>query len=357
MSQVSGAAPAADGPPKIVKSLVGMIPWAIISGLLYAGLFIHPKPVGEAVIPPSIERNDLLFGVTKTGTSTVWIAGNFGKILRSDDNAKSWTPQSSGTESHLQDIEAWDVQHAVAVGNGATLIRTEDGGATWRAVEYEHSDIANKLFRVKTLPNGEAWAVGEFGALLRTTDYGATWTQMRKAWPTPDSSRDPQDMLLDDIYAADPNNIIVVGEYGKTMRSTDGGKTWEDIQSSSSSSLESIEFRDPKNGVIVGLDGVLLHTEDGGATWKSVSPEVSGNKQHLFGVKWDEANSEWLAVGAKGVYVSANADFTKVSSGKISESDLSARTKIIFVDGKAVIGGASPGIWDRKEWIGFGGRR
>jgi len=61
--------------------------------------------------------------------------------------------------------------------------------------------------------------------------------------------------------------LVGVGLHGMIKRSTDGGTTWQQVQSPVSTDLVQVRFRDPMNGWIVGHDSVLLHTIDGGLTW------------------------------------------------------------------------------------------
>lgn len=61
--------------------------------------------------------------------------------------------------------------------------------------------------------------------------------------------------------------LVGVGLHGMIKRSTDGGTTWQQVQSPVSTDLVQVRFRDAMNGWIVGHDSVLLHTTDGGLTW------------------------------------------------------------------------------------------
>ena len=61
--------------------------------------------------------------------------------------------------------------------------------------------------------------------------------------------------------------LVGVGLHGMIKRSTDGGTTWQQVQSPVSTDLVQARFRDPMNGWIVGHDSVLLNTTDGGLTW------------------------------------------------------------------------------------------
>jgi photosystem II stability/assembly factor-like uncharacterized protein len=325
----------------------GMLPWLMIAGLLYAGLFIHPTPKGGAVIPPTIERRDLLFGVSVTDTGNVWIAGNFGKIVKSHDGGSSWAKQESGLDAHLQDIDSWDDHNAIAVGNSATLLRTQDGGETWAKIEVPHSEVADKLVRVHTYKGVSAWAVGEYGTILLSTDQGVSWKQMRP----------PEDVNIDDIDASNPNNIWAAGESGKLFHSVDDGATWVTVQSEATSSLMALEFRDASHALAVGLDGTILWTDNAGAAWHRVADSMTQNTQHLFAVQWDPLNEEWIAVGSKGVWLRINPEHSQFKTGKLSTSDLSAHTKIGVIDkDHLLIAGDSPGIWDKSTWTSLIGR-
>ncbi|MCW3148696.1 YCF48-related protein [Stutzerimonas stutzeri] len=61
--------------------------------------------------------------------------------------------------------------------------------------------------------------------------------------------------------------LVGVGLHGMIKRSTDGGTTWQQVQSPVSTDLVQVRFRDPMNGWAVGHDSVLLNTTDGGLTW------------------------------------------------------------------------------------------
>jgi photosystem II stability/assembly factor-like uncharacterized protein len=330
----------------IAKFGMGTVPWLIIAGLLYAGLFIKPKSTGSAVYPPAIDRNDLLLGAASSGDKTAWLVGNFGKILRTDDGGDHWRLQKSGTNEHLQDIDAWDANHALVVGNNGILLQTKDGGNSWSKINVPRSDIANKIIRVHTLPGGEAWAVGEVGKILHSSDYGQTWTRMRPE----------EDVIVNDIAVVAPDNIWAVGEYGRMFHSRDQGKTWQDVKTLSQGSITAVAFRDAQNGVAVGVDGAILWTSNGGGEWHFVPGEKTGNIQHLFAVQWDAAENSWIATGNKGVWVRADPTMTKFTGGKFSSSDLSPHTKIVFMGNKAIVAGAHAGLWDRHSWTTLVGK-
>ena len=62
--------------------------------------------------------------------------------------------------------------------------------------------------------------------------------------------------------------LISVGLHGLIQRSTDAGRTWQQVDSPVSGDLVQVRFRDERNGWIVGHDALVLHTTDGGHNWQ-----------------------------------------------------------------------------------------
>lgn len=311
---------------RLVSSIVtSSLPVAIIAGLLYAGLFVKAEPTVDRLAIRPLERRDAFYGLAAPDGATLWAAGSYGKIVRSDDGGRSWRIQPTPVVSHLQAIAAWDGEHAVAVGNRGVVVVTGDGGRTWQEVQAPRSEIANKLVQVRAYPGGVAWAVGEVGAVLRSLDYGATW---ERAMPE-------KDQAWNDIFFDGPTGWMV-GEFGQILRTTDGGANWEPVESPVGNSLMSVHFRDGRHGVAVGLSGTALVSADGGRTWRE-SPQLT--REHLNCVIWD--GQSWVAVGDKGIRVTADAAGTDWKAGRIDERDLSWHTQIVRSGDAYVLAGAN----------------
>ncbi|MFJ1805805.1 MULTISPECIES: oxidoreductase [unclassified Streptomyces] len=76
-------------------------------------------------------------GLDAVDRDTAWVAGTQGTVLRTTDGGESWRNVSPPGAADLQfrDIEAFDARRAVvlAIGEGeaSRVYRTEDGGTTW----------------------------------------------------------------------------------------------------------------------------------------------------------------------------------------------------------------------------------
>lgn len=119
--------------------------------------------------------------------------------------------------------------------------------------------VRQNLFATCFTSRDEGWIVGELGRVLRTTDGGRTFVRTDTG-----TSRG----LL--AVACREESAIVVGQLGLALRSRDGGKTWETLQTGTKRTLLGIAFATPEIGVAVGDYGTIIRTEDGGSTWTTV---------------------------------------------------------------------------------------
>ncbi|MCK9261282.1 MAG: YCF48-related protein [Azoarcus sp.] len=326
---------------KLLRAPVAIAPWLIIGGLLWAGLFIKPQPVGKTVQPPILERRDSFYGIALAANGEVWIAGSSGKIL-SLNGEGGITRLTTPTKRTLQDLATWSDGHGIAVGNDGVILHSADKGQTWLAADnVPRSEIANKLNRVRVAPDGMTIATGEMGALLMSRDYGSSWTRLREE----------EDVAWNDVAIIDDSRIRVVGEFGRILLSDDGGSTWTELEAPVASSLMSVAFRDAEHGVAVGLEGVVLTTSDGGLSWQEVELPV---RDHLLDIAWDEGAQRWIGTGNLGRWVQSDADAVDWQTGRLDERDLSWHTRVLPAGDITWFAGANVGRWDGKRWMPIG---
>lgn len=310
------------------------------AGLLIAAThsesFVPTGFSAEKFIASVVEPRDSMYGIAKAGENALWMVGNNGKVAYSADLGKTWDAQESGATRHLQSVAAWDEMRAVAVGNGGIVLVTKDGGKTWLAPEVPKSQVANKLIRVRTLPNGRGWAAGAMGMVISTTDWGETWTRRIEE----------DDLAWNDIVFADENTAVLVGEFGRIKRTEDGGNTWQEVTSPVGSSILALAARDAENWVAAGLDGFVMISSDGGNTWRLKEEPVS--KEHLLALAWK--GDGWVAVGNLGVIAFGNPGADKWETRQLSKTDLMWHTDIAVTTSGIFIVGGSQGILRDREW-------
>lgn len=108
-----------------------------------------------------------------------------------------------------------------------------------------------------------------------------------------------QSLLLDGTVAGD--SIIVVGERGHVLKSTDQGRSWRQVVVPTRVMLTAVDFIDAKHGFAVGHDAVILRTQDGGDSWTRVHHAPEENRPLLDVVVHDRQRI--TAIGAYGYYL------------------------------------------------------
>lgn len=101
-----------------------------------------------------------------------WRVGRRGLIQKSDSTG-NWVMQASGVETDLFDISSPGPAVAWAVGQAGTILRTDDGGTTWKKIP---SPTTEDLLGVTARDEWVARVVTRNGRTLTTTNGGKTWS-------------------------------------------------------------------------------------------------------------------------------------------------------------------------------------
>ncbi|MGL4513871.1 MAG: YCF48-related protein [Lacipirellulaceae bacterium] len=152
-------------------------------------------------------------------------------------------------------------------------------GFTTPSLAFETQTLAQTLAEDATLHDVEfldaerGWAVGDRGVVLRTEDGGETWRR----------AETPVSCALHAVSFVDRQRGWVVG--GETrpythvtaavvLRTDDGGETWERVQHGPLPKLTAAKFFDRQHGVAAGVGSALapagvFETRDGGRSWRT----------------------------------------------------------------------------------------
>jgi photosystem II stability/assembly factor-like uncharacterized protein len=122
------------------------------------------------------------------------------------------------------------------------------------------------LFNINFANEEDGLISGLGGVILRTADGGRTWRYEETGWKQAFYA-----------VAANPVRSIAIGEKGLIRASMDGGSTWSELGPERFPTIFTF-MRDlgfdatGQNGFIVGQDGMVLRTTDGGMHWSQVLP-------------------------------------------------------------------------------------
>lgn len=240
--------------------------------------------VASRMIPPSkamITR--VAFGTPRIGLG-VTVAG---QIYRTTDGGVSWRREIGTAPSPTVAVTFGDEHRAVVAGSfhdSTAMLTSSDAGITWSKVPSGGS----MAYGVAAFGSQLVLAVGSGASVLRTGDGGRTWHYMRHGLTR---------TLLLGVAFPDSMTAIVVGNDGTVLRSADAGRTWALMTPVTSMHLTAVSFVDARRGAAVGFGGALLLTDDGGRTWRPVPTSVTNM---LFTVAW-RGPDELIAAGEGGV--------------------------------------------------------
>lgn len=152
------------------------------------GTMIHTEDAGKTWsvrrVPPEVklptsafdtgvDPGDVnLYAIANTGPDRLWVVGEFGTIMASEDGGRTLRQQHAPVETTLFGVHFADAQRGWAVGIDAVILRTEDGGETWM---MQTPPVVQRSFYDVLVEGERGWIVGDSGTVLQSTDGGATW--------------------------------------------------------------------------------------------------------------------------------------------------------------------------------------
>jgi photosystem II stability/assembly factor-like uncharacterized protein len=228
--------------------------------------------------------------------------------------APSWTVQRSGTTERLRGISATSERVVWASGSRNTILRSADGGTTWKALQRPNNDNVSLDFRdIDAVSDNVAYVLsigkGTASRIFKTTNAGSSWTQQfananpdaffdamafwdesngvavsdsvkgafvivttrdgGRSWAPVGEGRLPPALANEGAFAGSGTNVAVFGDKlvwfatgaadkSRVLRSTDRGASWQiadtPLKSGASVGAFSVAFRDALHGVVVGGD-------------------------------------------------------------------------------------------------------
>jgi photosystem II stability/assembly factor-like uncharacterized protein len=123
----------------------------------------------------------------------------------------------------------------------------------------------NDLWSTFFVDDNTGWIVGSDGFIKKTTNAGVDWVQQNSSTTS----------TLKSVQFVDQNTGWICGESGLILKTTNGGLNWDSLASGTTQHLTDIHFCDLDTGYVVGFSGIILKTTDGGLAWMSQSSGTS----------------------------------------------------------------------------------
>jgi photosystem II stability/assembly factor-like uncharacterized protein len=236
----------------------------------------------------------ILLDITRAGKRIVAV-GERGFVLYSDDAGGHWTSVASPVTRTLTGVAFKDERTGIAVGHGASLIRTEDAGQTWKQVPMEEAG-SDSLLGLVHLDGDHFAAYGAFGLYFDSVDAGRSW--QRRTVISEDFDRHISQVL------PVGNTLLLVAESGTLARSDDGGTTWTQLESPYQGSFFGALAVNDGSILVFGMRGNVYRTVELGTSWRKVelgtTASLMAGRQLTDGRVLLVGNNGLLAVSADG---------------------------------------------------------
>lgn len=163
--------------------------------------------------------------------------GSYGLFLESEDGGESWADRRVGEgDFHLNQIVPAGGSRLYIVGEAGTLLRSDDSGMNWETLT---SPYEGSFFGALALSEDSLLVFGLRGHLFRTDDGGANWTELSSG----------TEASLSDGLRLEDGTVFVAGLAGTMLVSQDQGHSF---------SYHQQEDRKGFSALVTAVDGMLV---------------------------------------------------------------------------------------------------
>lgn len=285
----------------------------------------------------SVPVSTLLTALDFTNDSTGWAVGHGGTILKTIDGGETWKKQFDGhiaNKTVTSQAKAQVDEINAAIAAAADEVVVADLQASLEEAEFTLQDAlsdanvgASKPFLdVLFFNSSEGIAVGAYGFIFRTKNGGQSWINHAPSMDNPDRFH------LNSIAQLKSGTLLISGEAGVLFRSTNRGETWDVISSPYEGSFFGVTGTSVRNVALAfGLRGHIFRSEDDGVSWTQI---VTGTESTL--VSADDHESGYVtAVGSSGTVM-----FSKDGGLTFKEfirSDRISNSSVVYLDKQRVV--------------------
>ncbi|HEU4592098.1 MAG TPA: hypothetical protein VFS13_14420 [Steroidobacteraceae bacterium] len=206
-----------------------------------------------------------------------WAVGHDETILNTVDGGETWTRSHFAPEAQQPLLDLWFANRVsgIAVGAYGAYFTTNDGGRHWASAKFAPPPAKTPTHDGEAAPNegdvppdyhlnrivgvgNRLYVAAEGGQLYRSEDRGATW----RALPS------PYEGSFFGLVPIRGEGLLAFGLRGHLYKSADAGETWTRLDSHTTAMLTDGVAINDLRVIISGLAGVLLVSGDGGETFR-----------------------------------------------------------------------------------------
>jgi photosystem II stability/assembly factor-like uncharacterized protein len=236
-----------------------------------------------------------------------WVVGDSGIILHTTNSGVTWVQQDTHATNDVEDVFflnrnlGWaSTFNYTTLPYRTILLNTTDGGNTWIAQPYPKDNIFITCILYRDSLNG--WMGGKPHALVRTNDGGATWRQA--AIDTSILAFFPvlNIQFYNEQYGYASGGMFDIA--GVTWHTSNGGELWYaiDAVNAPADEVHGLHIFDSLHVLGAGGDpdfgyGVgMIRTADGGLNWNYEELDIQGN---AYDLDFRNENEAWAPLGPR----------------------------------------------------------
>lgn len=229
----------------------------------------------------------------------LWLPVLIWPALSYAQDGKAWSLMNSGVSNDLRDVQVWNSQLIVAVGQGGTVLRYD--GSQWApfagaATAGWPSGVS--LTSVAITAPDRVWVAGN--ALDGSTSHGYYSYWDGANWSAPDRLRNNSgvdlNMSINSMFGLSSSQVLALGRAGRIA--TWDGNSWARRTNVGSPVFTSVHGSGSDNLWAVASNNVVYRSADGGVTWSVQNglPELTGTTDaaRLNGVYSLNEQNTWI---------------------------------------------------------------
>jgi photosystem II stability/assembly factor-like uncharacterized protein len=230
-----------------------------------------------------------------THPDTVFISGNYGKILRTFNGGQNWVTVNSDTL--IQYWGLWFVNSSTgfAAGSSGKVIKTTNRGDNWTV---QNSGVIGQLDGIYFL-NESTGYIGGSNAIIKTTDGGANWSTLTGIFVSFETATC--------MYFSDTNNGMYGTNAGRIAKTTNGGLNWTEVYMNSGTAVWGLSFANSQTGYGCTSDGKVIKTTDGGTSWGIQNTPLTEN---LYEIHFPSAMTGYVGTWSGKILKTTNGGLT-----------------------------------------------
>jgi photosystem II stability/assembly factor-like uncharacterized protein len=264
------------------------------------GHIVYSDDQGKTWTQAKVPTRQLLTAVYFVDDQHGWAVGHDAQILASRDGGVTWTKQFEDLKREAPLLDVWfkDLSTGIAVGAYGALLETGDGGQHWQDIgERLDNPDQYHLNGIGYVKDAGLFIVGEQGSMFRSPDDGQTWEKIEGPY---------QGSLFGVLGTAAPNTLLAYGLRGNLFRSTDFGDHWETIALQGERgplefSIANASLLPDMTIVLVGNGGSVMRSTDDGLSFAVAN---RADRLSLAGVA-ENNTGNLILVGQGGVHVTS----------------------------------------------------